>query len=149
MKLKTIHENLQFKTTPSSDYCKIIAVRNCQKDYSEVTLEEGLDVEGFVFDFLGPIGAHLSKAYQPEPETPNTYMEMEWIVSTAAVDALCTEAMRHKAEFVKNFFLFLKIGDFTVINGLHYEVSFLCSYSSLHACTHIHAHAHTRMYICS
>ena len=124
MKLKTIHENLQVKATQSSDYCKMIAVLNCQKDYSEYTLEEGLDVEGFVFDYLAPIGAHQSKAYQPTPEAPSTCIEMQWNVSPAAVDALCTEATKHKAAFAKKAFLFLKIGDFTVISDLHYEVSF-------------------------
>ena len=125
MKLKAIHENLQSKTTQSGDYCKMIAVLNCQNDYSEVTLKEGLDVEEFVFDYLGPIGAHLSKVYQPTSEAPSTCIEMEWNVSAAAVDALCAEAIKHKDEFTKKFFLFLKIGNSTVINELH-EVSFLC-----------------------
>ena len=127
MTLKTIHEKFQSKTTqskttPPSGYCQMTAVRNCQKDYPEVTLEEGLDFEEFVFDYLGPIGAHKSSAYEHTPEAP--YIQMEWNISTAAVDALYTEAMRHRDEFTKNFFLSLKIGDSVVINELR-EVSFL------------------------
>ena len=118
MKLKTVHEKLQPKTTQSSSYCKMIAVLDCQKDYSEITLEEGLEIEEFVFDLLGPIGAHLSKAHSSTPESHYAYafIEMEWNVSTAAVDALCAEAIKHKDEFVRKSFLSLRIGDFTVIN---------------------------------
>ena len=129
MKLKTVHENLQSKTTQSGDYCKMIAVLNCQKDYSEVTLEEGLDIDEFVFSYLGPIGAPSSKAYQSKSETTNMYVEMEWNVSAAAVDALCAKATEHKAEFVKKSFLLLKIGNFTVISDLLCEVSFPCIHS--------------------
>ena len=131
MKLETVHKNLQSKTTQSSDYCKMIAVLNCQKDYSEVTLEEGSDIDEFVFEYLGTFGAPLSKVYQFTPETTNTYIEMEWNVSAAAVDALCTDATRHKDEFLKKSFLFLKIGNFTVISHLPCEVSFPCIHSSM------------------
>ena len=116
MKLKTVHEKLQSKITQSSSYCKMIAVLDFQKDYSEITLEEGLEIEEFVFDFLGPTGAHLSKAYNSTPETQYAFIEMEWNVSTGAVDALCTEAVKHKDEFANKSFLSLKIGEFIVFN---------------------------------
>ena len=123
MKLKTIHENLQPRIIHSSGYCKMVAILDLQKDYSEFTLKEGLEIEEFVFDYLGGTGAHLSKAY----EHTCTFMEMEWNISTAAVDSLCTEATKHKGKFIENFlFLFLKIGNFIIINDLprDHKVSF-------------------------
>ena len=123
MKLKLIQENLQSKATQSSGYCKMIAILNRKKDYSEITLEEGLEIEDFVFDYLGRTGAHSSKAYKATDDTPYTFIEMEWNVSIAAVDSLCTKATKRKDAFIKESFLFLKIGNFTVINDLPIEVS--------------------------
>ena len=126
MKLKNIHENLQPRMIHSSVYCKMVAILDLQKDYCEVTLEEGLEIEEFVFDYLGGTGAHLSKAYE---STPNcAFIEMEWNISTAAVDNLCTEATKHKNKFIEKSFLFLKIGVFIIINNLPHKVSFACSY---------------------
>lgn len=121
MKLKLIQENLQPKE--SSGYCKMIAILNLNKDYSEITLEEGLVIEEFVFDYLGRTGAHSSKAYKATDGTPYTFIEMEWNVSIAAVDSLCTKATKRKDAFIKESFLFLKIGSLTVINELPIEVS--------------------------
>ena len=141
MKLKTVHEKLEPKTTQSSSYCKMIAVLDCQKDYSEITLEKGLEIEEFVFDFLGPTGAHLSKAHNSTTETQYAFIEMEWSVSIAAVDALCAEALKHKDEFAKKSFLSLKIGDFAVFNevcnyiGSYFKKSdiiFACNQCSLY-----------------
>ena len=123
MKLNLIHENLQPKTTHSSGYCKMIAILNRKKKYSEITLEEGLVIEEFVFDYLGRTGAHSSKAYKATDGTPYTFIEMEWNVSIAAVDSLCAKATKRKDAFIKESFLFLKIGRFTVINELPIEVS--------------------------
>ena len=135
MKLKLIHENLRSKATRSSGYCKMIAILNRKKDYSEITLEEGLVVEEFVFDYLGRTGAHSSKAYKATEGTPYAFMEMEWNVSIAAVDSLCTKATKRKDAFIKESFLFLKIGSFTVINELPIEVSnIMISYLSHTQC---------------
>ena len=132
MMLKTIHETLQSKTTQFSGYCKMTAILDRQKDYSEITLEEGLEIEEFLFDYLEGIGAHLSKAYESTSGHPHGFMEMEWNISTAAVDSLCSEATKHKSEFIRASFLFLKIGDFTVINKLPLEVS--CVYVRVEHC---------------
>ena len=117
MKLNAIHEKLQ-PITQSSGYCKMIAILDLQKDYSEITLKEGSEIEEFVVDYLGQTGAYSSKAFEG-----TRYMEMEWNISTTAVDDFCTEAMKHKDVFVARSFLCLKIGNFTIINKLPNEVS--------------------------
>ena len=125
MKLNYIHENLQSKTAQSSDYCKMIAILDLGKDYSEITLKEGLLIEEFVFDYLGRTGAHSSKAYTAKDCMSHAFIEMEWSVSIAAVDGLCTKATKRIDAFIKESFLFLKIGNFTVINQLPNEVSIM------------------------
>ena len=125
MKLTIIHETLQSNTNQFSGYCKMTAIINCQKDYSEITLEEGLEIEEFVYDYLGRTGAHSSKAYDAyDGDAPYTFIEMEWNVSTAAVDSLCSKATKRKDAFIRKSFLYLKIGSFTIINELPHEVSF-------------------------
>ena len=117
MKLKDIHENLQ-PIAQSSGYCKMIAILDLKKDYSEITLEEGLEVEELVVEYLGQIGAHMSKTYECTPPC----IEMEWNISTDAVDDFCTEAMKHKDIFIARSFLCLKIGSYTIINTLPNKV---------------------------
>lgn len=129
IQLKDIHKDLLSRTTQtqSSSYCKMTAI--VEKDYSKITLEEGLQLEEVILDYLGLTAAHSSKAYEPSSNTPCT--EMQWSISTTAVENLCTEATKHKEVFISQSFLSLKIGNFTVFNKL-YEVSFvLCI---MHAC---------------
>ena len=119
MKLEAIHKSLQPTITQASGYCKMIAILDLQKDYSEITLAEGLEIDEFVVDYLGEIGAHSCRAY----ECTSVCIQMDWNISTAAVEDFCVEATKHKDAFVDKSFLFLKIGNFSIINELPNEVS--------------------------
>ena len=107
MKLKDVHEHLKNNKMPiPRGYSKMVAILD--KDYSEVTLEEGLEIEEFVTECLGQS--------QPSEVNESCSIEIMWYVSSAAVDILTSMAMQRKEEFLLESFLFLKIGENTVFD---------------------------------
>ena len=77
------------------------------RDYSEITLEDGNKIECFVRDTLGVI--------QPCIDVNESHsIEMTWYIPDIAVSSLCSKAFERKETFILQSFLYLKIAE-TVI----------------------------------
>ena len=87
-------------------YSKMVAILDT--DYSEITLEEGLEIEEFIAECLGQS--------QPSKVNKSRSIEIMWYVSSAAVYILTSMAMQRKEEFLLESFLLLKIGENTVFD---------------------------------
>ena len=98
MKLKYVHKYLRKTKKQAPDgYYKMTAIIN--KDYSEITLEEGLKIEKFVSDCLG-----IEQACSDVSESQS--IEMTWYIPDDAVERLCSKAFQHKNAFILQSFCF-------------------------------------------
>lgn len=125
MKLQDIHEHFRKNRMPPPDgYYKMTAIVN--KDYSEITLQEGLQIEKFVADHLGVEQSCYEVARSQS-------IEMTWYIPEDAVDSLCSKAFQHKEAFIVQSFLYLKIGNTVIFDEhehLNYKVSAVMLYTS-------------------
>ena len=111
VKLKYVHEHFKMnRTSPPVGYYKMTAIIN--KDYSEITLEEGLEIEKFVSDCLG-----VEQSYNDVVESQS--IEMTWYIPDDAVESLCSKAFQHKESFILQSFVFLKIGNTIIFDECH------------------------------
>ncbi|XP_065903617.1 uncharacterized protein [Dysidea avara] len=106
-KLKDVHEHLKKNKLPHPPgYCKMVAI--VDKDYSDISLKEGLEIEDFVSEYLGQA--------QPSDSTEEQSIQMVWYVPEIAIESLCAKAIQHKEAFIIESFLFLKIGSVVILD---------------------------------
>lgn len=108
MKLKDVHEHLRKFKVPAPTGCsKMIAIVN--KDYSTITLKEGLQIEELVLK-------HLGQAQPSDCCGSQSLLRMMWYVPDIAVDSLCSKAFQHKKDLIAKSFLLLQIGNTLIID---------------------------------
>jgi len=106
MKLQYVFEHFRKNKRALPDgYYLMTAIIN--KDYSEITLEDGEKIETFVRDTLGVVQPCIDVSESQS-------IEMTWYIPDIAVENLCSKAFEHKDAFILQSFLFLKIAN-TVI----------------------------------
>jgi len=115
MKLKAINERLKANRLPvPQGYCKIKAI--IDKDYSEITLGEYLEIETFVSGCLD--------LPQPSSEiNESESIEIVWYISTATVDNLKSKALQYKETFLLKSFISLQVGDVVVFDTRQQSLS--------------------------
>ena len=108
MKLKIIYEKFKEKKLPvPQGYCKMIAV--VDKEYSKITLEDCLEIELLVTQYLD--------LPQPPSEVNDSQStEIVWYVSVEAIDSLKSKALEYKEDLCLKSFVSLQVDDFIVFS---------------------------------